>query len=95
VGRRKAHHTHEIGDAYAEGWAARKRWLPGGIKPPNPYRLAIAAANKAKQTPARRETQQREVGQWDNGWEDCEEDIKRGDLAEVTDFDFRRLPKGL
>ena len=93
MGRRKPHHTHEIGDAYAEGWAARRAWTRGFKRPANPYEAIVAIANKAKQSEARQATQLREVQQWTDGWNDCEEDLRRGDLDEVTDFDFRRLSK--
>ena len=93
MGRRKAHHTHEVGDAYAEGWAARERWDSKRSKPLNPYRLAVELANKAKQSTARQESQQREVELWQEGWEDCDADYEKDDLDEVTDFDFRHLPR--
>jgi len=35
----------------------------------------------------------RDVAQWEQGWSDCDEDLRRGDLPEVTDWDFRNLPK--
>jgi hypothetical protein len=91
-GRRKSHHTHEVGDAYAEGWNERLRWSGSGDPPGNPYQRVVRIANTAKQSPARRATQQREVVQWNEGWEDCVLDMRLGDLDEVTDADFRDLP---
>jgi hypothetical protein len=93
VSRRKSHHTHEVGDAYAEGWTARQQWNVNAAKPPNPYRITVELANKAKQSGARQASQLREVTQWDQGWLDCEEDLTRNDLDNVTAFDFRHLPK--
>lgn len=89
-GRKKPHHTHEIGDAYAEGWAARRPWNPACVKPENPYRVQVNLANVAKQSEQRRRTQQLEIEQWDAGWRDCEIDLKRGDLTEVKDTDFSK-----
>jgi len=93
-GRRKPHHTHEIGDAYAEGWAARRQWRPTRPKIENPYRIQVSLANVAKQSVRRRETQQLEIEQWDAGWDDCGIDLARGDLEDVKPSDFRkaRLP---
>lgn len=93
MGRRKSHHTHEVGDAYAEGWAAHENWDERGPKPLNPYALVVEAANKAKQSAARRASQQREIELWDEGWNDYEEDFDRDDLEAVSDFDFRHLSK--
>ena len=93
MGRRKAHHTHEVGDAYAEGWAAHERWNLRDPKPINPYSTIVASANKAKQSLARRESQQHEIELWDRGWTEYEEDFDRDDLEEISDFDFRHLSK--
>jgi hypothetical protein len=91
MGRRKAHHTHEVGDAYAEGWAAREKYDLDGVTSVNPYRLTVEFANKAKQSRARQESQQREIALWDEGWAACDADYEKDDLDEVTDFDFRHL----
>lgn len=93
MGRRKAHHTHEVGDAYAEGWAARARWNSKAPKPSNPYRIVVEFANKAKQSTARQQSQQREVGLWEDGWNDCDADRAKADLEDVTPFDFRHLSR--
>ena len=94
MGRRKAHHTHEVGDAYAEGWAAREQWDSNIDKPSNPYRLAVEFANKAKQSTARQESQERAVALWEEGWADCDADYEKDDLDEVTHFDLRHLARG-
>jgi hypothetical protein len=93
MSRRKAHHTHEVGDAYAEGWTAREKWDSRRPKPANPYRLTVETANKAKQSVARQASQRREVDLWDAGWTDCETDLGKSDLEEVTPFDFRHLSR--
>ena len=61
-------------------------------KPPNPYRITVELANKSKQSDARQAAQLREVNQWDQGWIDCNDDITRNDLDDVTEYDFRHLP---
>jgi len=77
--QRKAHHSHEITDAFAEGWDARERALNNETVP-NPYRvemLAIAdkGTKRAKRMVAARV---RDVELWDQGWTEADEAIKDG-----------------
>jgi len=92
-GRRKHHHTHELGDPYAEGWEARGRFArrPRKRLPRNPY--ALPPEMLARQSEGRRALQTVEAAQWQAGWNDWEEDSERGDLAEVTPKDFENLGK--
>jgi hypothetical protein len=76
-GRKKKHHAHELGDPYAEGWAAREAWDGLTEKPVNPYPEIRAI----------------EAGQWADGWRDWEEDFEKDDLDEVVPADFRNLGK--
>ena len=78
MGRRQAHFSHEINDAYAEGWDARDSGMSAAI---NPYKLIIDAADKRKQTRARRKVQKRDIELWLRGWQDRDlelEQEKRG-----------------
>jgi hypothetical protein len=89
-GRRKPHHTHEINDAYAEGWDARTAWHSSQPKPMNPFVAPTQLVRK--QSEGRQSTQRLDVEQWQGGWDDCEIDIKRGDLDEVNPKDFQGAP---
>ena len=92
MGRRKAHHTHEINDAYAEGWDARMLWRLGRPLPANPYVIKPvvgALLAKKKQSVGKRTTRCRDAEQWQQGWDACHSDIYRGDLVEVAPVDFR------
>jgi hypothetical protein len=92
-GRHKSHHTHEVNDAYADGWDARAGWEtrrtgnPEAPEPLNPYVLDEEQSHKLSAT--RFEAQRREAVQWLNGWRDCGEDLARNDLDPVVDSDFR------
>ena len=92
-GRKKAHHTHEINDAYAEGWDARTQWRLGRPLPVNPYKPKIIphvlGMPRKKQSVGKRTTRQRDEDQWQQGWDACHKDIFRGDLEEVQPADFR------
>lgn len=92
-GRRKHHHTHELGDPYAEGWEARGRFAcrPRAKLPRNPYLLPNEML--ARQSEGRRALQTVEAAQWQMGWDDWEADAERGDLDEVTAKDFENLGK--
>ncbi len=84
-GRRRPHHSFELGDPFAEGWTARRRWRKGRRpKPRNPYwpTLGPNGAEPHFAPP-------REAWQWDNGWADADEDLTKNDLDGVTDHDFR------
>lgn len=85
TGRHKSHHTHEVNDAYADGWDARAAWTAGQPKPANPYTVVGAR----KQSDARYCAQQREITQWETGWTDCDLDLARKDLPDVAESDFR------
>jgi hypothetical protein len=87
TGRRKPHHTHEINDAYAEGWDARMEWHSGLDKPENPYGLTPVVR---KQSEARQSAHHLDSEQWQEGWNDCDLDLDRGDLDEVKPSDFRK-----
>lgn len=86
-GRRKPHYTHEINDAYAEGWDARRKWPRGAPPPPNPY---VAPTRIRKPPDDRKAAQQRDLVGWQEGWNDCEEDLRKDDLTEVRPADFRK-----
>lgn len=96
-GRKKKHHAHELGDPYAEGWAAREGWDGRSEKPVNPYPLFKEvvpmgeAAPEAFKREAAWETRRIEAAQWDQGWVDWEEDFEKDDLDEVVPADFRNL----
>jgi hypothetical protein len=95
-GRRKKHHAHELGDPYAEGWAAREAWDGLTEKPVNPYPLLkkTALAESAEDTfkrDAAHETRRIENAQWDLGWVDWEADFEKDDLDEVVPADFKNL----
>lgn len=92
-GRRKPHHTHEVNDAYADGWDAYLRWFehPNQPKPINPYGLT-SEVQLRKQSDDRRAVHDRDVDQWQRGWEDCELDLNVDDLDEVTPADFDGAP---
>lgn len=89
-GREKPHHSHEINDAYSEGWDARMRWRAGKAPPVNPYAHALDLTMPVKkQSLAREAALERDILQWQEGWNDCDLDLKRGDLDEVKPSDFR------
>lgn len=90
MGRRKSHHTHEINDAFAQGWDARFAWRPNQPKPINPYALADETRLR-KQSDARREVSCFDREQWQLGWDECDEDRRRNDLEIVTPDDFRKV----
>jgi hypothetical protein len=90
-GRKKPHHTHEINDAYAEGWDARMLWRPGVVAIKNPYVMEVVVVPAHKQSAARNSAQRLDAQQWQEGWDDCNTDLERGDLDEVKPEDFRRV----
>ena len=90
-GRRKAHHTHEVTDAYAEGWDARRAWRRGSPEPENPYENVPEALTR-KRSEARRELQSHDAVLWREGWVDCGGDLAIHDLVDVTPADFVRAP---
>jgi hypothetical protein len=96
-GRRKKHHAHELGDPYAEGWAAREAWDGSAAKPVNPYVLfkEVVIEDETQEAAAKREaaweTRRIEAAQWDLGWADWEVDFEKDDLDEVVPADFRNL----
>lgn len=61
-GHKKSHHSHEVNDAYSEGWDAHKIALPG-TGPVNPYRMNLEDRT-LKQVAA----QERDAELWDEGW---------------------------
>jgi hypothetical protein len=91
VGRRKSHHTHEVTDAYAEGWDARLAQAPNVLLPANPYD-SLPPLPTRKQSEERSAARSRDADLWRDGWADCELDLTRRDLDEVGAADFRRAP---
>lgn len=87
-GRHKAHHTHEVSDAFADGWDARLQWQPGKPEPANPF--DVPPGSPRKQSEVRQRARQREILQWAMGWQECDADMRRGDLAPVGEADFKR-----
>jgi len=96
-GRKKKHHAHELGDPYAEGWAAREAWDGLTEKPVNPYPLLRMVLHGDVPDETKRkgeavcETRRIEAAQWDLGWADWEEDFEKDDLDEVVPADFKNL----
>lgn len=77
--QRKEHHSHETTDAFADGWDARERALPNETVA-NPYRaeLAIIAARHTKRSVKQAAARVRNVELWDQGWNECSEEILKG-----------------
>lgn len=103
-GRKKKHHAHELGDPYAEGWAAREAWNDKTPRPVNPYRPVPSPPNARKcrvemgvqdcfEAQVRTATMELEIAQWDLGWSEWEADFEKDDLDEVVPSDFKDLGK--
>jgi hypothetical protein len=73
--QRKLHHSHEITDAFAEGWDAREAALPNtaGV---NPYRSELEVLELQNNKRAKRQIKalRREVELWDQGWSERAEE---------------------
>jgi hypothetical protein len=79
VGRRKGHHTSEVGDPYAEGWEARDRSPTGGLTPSNPYQFVVDVANVRKQSARVQSAQRKNAELWMLGWRDRDGEVQRGE----------------
>lgn len=79
---RKSHYAHEITDAFAEGWDAHEKALPG-TSPSNPYRAELIhiEIEHSKRSSRQVENMKRDAELWDQGWqeqgEDAEDEKKR------------------
>jgi len=79
VPRKKSHSGHETTDAFAEGWDAREQEASARFKSvvPNPYRAEIELISQKGTKRAKRqvEARLRNVELWDQGWQECGQDV--------------------